>query len=186
MWSLEGGICYKVLVVSQEIQHQECSWAQILGWLHPHLKSPFCSFLWTSASFFSPAANTANVFQLGVQASRVTNLTFIDLGSDFQHDSLIVQLRLDAHPGPNLKVGSGEEGSELGVLFSTLQPGSPWHASQPGAAIRWREADGAVFSKGGCNADHPLRTVYLLWMGLGIDGISKDKIILVSQADGGN
>ena len=78
-----------------------------------------------SASFFSPAANTANVFQLGVQASRVTNLTFIDLGSDFQHDSLIVQLRLDAHPGPNLKVGSGEEGSELGVLFSTLQPGSP-------------------------------------------------------------
>ena len=126
LWSLEGGICYKVLVVSQEIQGQECSWAQILGWLHPHPKSPFCSFLWTSASFFSPTANTANVFQLGVQASRVTNLTFIDLGSDFQHNFLIVQLRLDAYHGPNLKVGSGEESSELGsALYSQDHHGSP-------------------------------------------------------------
>ena len=59
-------------------------------------------------------------FQLGVQASRETNWTFTELGSDSQHDSLIVQLRLDAHPGPNLQVGSGEESSELGVLLSTL------------------------------------------------------------------
>lgn len=131
-------------------------------------------FLSLNICFFSPTANTANVFQLGVQASRETNWTFTELGSDFQHDPLIVQLRLDAHPGPNLQVGSGEESSELGVLLSTLQPGSPWLASPPGARIRWREADGAVFSKGDCNADHPLRTVYLLWMGLGIDGISKD------------
>lgn len=102
----------------------------------------------------------------------------------FQHDSLIVQLRLDAHPGPNLKVGSGEEGSELGVLFLYSQD----HHGMPlnlGGCDKMEEADGAVFSKEGCSADHPLKLFICFEWGWAQMEFLKTSI-LVSQADGGN
>lgn len=122
-----------------------------LKWLSP-LSSSFSLWLLTAHLLLSSLSSSTRPMFYMLNCKHLERPTWLSL-TQVQTSSKIPwlsHLRLDAHSGQSWVIrvaGSGDQTdwtSESGVLFSTLQPGSPLPASHPGGGNRGSVADGTV------------------------------------------